>query len=161
MGTTPNGIWYPDPAGTPRREDLQDLAESVDTVVGAMGEAIAYVPVLSTSTLGNGTITGSWMRVRDLAFFRIRLVLGSTTVISGPTFSLPIPAVDERAVVANVLMYDASAGTITRYHGGFVFSASDSTVLIRTDASARPDATTPFTWDVDDEINIAGSYEAA
>lgn len=60
MGTTENGIYYPDPSGTPRREDLQDLAESVeDQIVGGLMLPIhaRRARVSSVQSIANETVT--------------------------------------------------------------------------------------------------------
>lgn len=159
MGTTANGIVYPDASAVPKREAFVDLAESVDTLFESIAEPDSYTPSLGNWALGNGTLTGSYLQVRRLVWFRIRLVLGSTTSISAsPTFTLPVTPTDPRAVIVPTICYDASAGAGSRYHGAWAFTDDSGTISVRTDASAAFSSTVPFSWTTDDEINICGTY---
>jgi len=64
VGTTPNGIVYPDPTGIPQREALQDMAESIDPSLFAAGNSgmgvLAANWSVTTATAGNpsGFIAG-------------------------------------------------------------------------------------------------------
>lgn len=47
------------------------------------GDADVYTPTAINVTLGDGTITGQWSRIRDFVFWEFRLTMGSTTTVSG------------------------------------------------------------------------------
>lgn len=129
----------------------------------AIGDAwTAFTPTLTGWTLGNGSFSGSaYRQVGKGVDFRIKLLLGSTTVVSaGPVFTLPATAISIRSVVATVLFFDTSAGA-AGWLGGWAFAESTTLIRVRTDASATPSTTVPFTWAAGDEIVITGTYEAA
>lgn len=127
----------------------------------AIGDAwTAFTPTTANITLGNGTLTGALMSAGKLTHFRMKLTLGSTSVITGsPTFTFGVTATATRTVEANVLMYDSSAGS-AGYFGGFAFNSTTTVLLLRTDASAALSSTVPFTWTTSDELLITGTCEA-
>ena len=71
-------------------------------VTAASGEATGlkyaglwttYTPTFSGTTLGNGSVSGSYCQIADTAFFRATFILGSTSSIAGPVdCSLPLTA---------------------------------------------------------------------
>jgi hypothetical protein len=93
---------------------------------------------------------------------QFRLIMGSTTTFGTGTytFSLPVTAVDIVAVGPAVL-FDSN-NTPTQQAGSVNF-ASTTTVQIwpGTAGGGRVGATTPFTWQVSDQILWSFTYEAA
>lgn len=59
MGTTADGIYYPDGTGVPRREEFEDMAESVqDAVDTLLGPAFAMrARITSVQSISNATST--------------------------------------------------------------------------------------------------------
>lgn len=129
--------------------------------LNAIGDAwAAYTPTTTNVTLGNGTLTGHYAQAGKDTNFRIKLVLGSSSAITGsPTFTLPAAASGTRTVAPNVRLWDDSAGS--QQKGGFAINTSATSLQLRDDASAALSATVPFTWATADEILITGNYEAA
>jgi len=127
----------------------------------AIGDAwTSYAPSTTNVTLGNGTLTGAWSQAGKDTNFRIKLVFGSTTALTGsPTFTLPAAATASRTVVPRAALWDDSAGS--QQKGAFALNTSTTVLQLRDDASAALSATVPFTWTTSDEIIIVGSYEAA
>lgn len=126
----------------------------------AVGDAwTAYTPTTTGITLGNGTLTGHYSRPGQTVKFRIKLVFGSTTVLTGsPMFSLPVAAIAVRSFGGTVTMLDDSASALK---GGFYWNSTATALAVRDDASAALSSTNPFTWATNDEISISGSYEPA
>lgn len=128
--------------------------------LAAIGDAwTSYTPTVGNWTVNNGTLAAALMQAGKLTTFRIKLTLGTTTVVSGsPTFTLPVNATAARTVNGLVMMWDDSA---TSYFGGWAFNSSASTLVVRSDASASLSTTVPFTWANLDVLLITGTYEAA
>lgn len=60
MGTTPNGIVYPDPSAVPSRQALVDLAESVDDALDSVtANVVAISPFASNATVTR--LAGDWV----------------------------------------------------------------------------------------------------
>lgn len=52
-----------------------------------------WTPTLAGMTLGNGTLTGKYKQIGKTVFFKIYMVFGSTSSVSGnTTFTLPVTA---------------------------------------------------------------------
>lgn len=128
----------------------------------AIGDPMgSFTTTLGNWTQGNGTLDATYLQAGKLVRFRIKFVFGSTSVASGgPTFTLPVAAVDSRCLDASVTFFDTSAG-LSGYMGGFAFNSTTTGILVRTDASASLSSTVPFTWATGDELVIVGAYEAA
>ena len=126
----------------------------------------AYTPTLTNITLGNGTLTASYMQVGKTVHFKISLTLGSTSAMgTAPTFTLPVTAVAASGLIYGLCLL-ADYGTAD-YVG---FSLQDSTttvkVYVTNVAGTYPTLTTitatvPYTWAVSDVMVISGTYEAA
>lgn len=56
MGTTPRGIVYPDPSSQPRRQDLVDLAISVDAALPGFTYQSAVVNLSGSGIASGGTV---------------------------------------------------------------------------------------------------------
>lgn len=83
MGVTSQGIYYPDPSGPPRRQDLQDLAESVD---------VAIAPVIETAVSLGLTVAADWTltafsaaRIGIIRVFQAALTYSGATITAGST----------------------------------------------------------------------------
>lgn len=124
----------------------------------AIGDAwTSYTPTLANVTLGNGTITGAYTQAGKLIQFRAKLVLGSTSSITGsPTFTLPVTAFATRLFTWQGVAYDTSASD----HHGLTATNTTTTVVFRYNAASLS-STVPFTWATGDELYASGTYEAA
>lgn len=137
------------------QEHLQALADALDELGDSWD---AYTPTLSSWTVGNGTLSGAYLAAGKLIHFRAKLVLGSTTTVSGnPGFSLPVNAVGARLFGFSAGCYDTSGPS------AYALSAFNSSVSIATvkDGTTSLSSTVPFTWATGDEIYVSGTYEAA
>lgn len=121
----------------------------------------AYSPALSNWTLGNGTLTGSYIQVGKFVQFMISYTGGSTTTEAGNlVISLPVACNWAANTPIGIATYiDASApATVQR---GFVHRGGSSTIINCTTETSLINATTPWTWTTSDQILISGSYESA
>jgi hypothetical protein len=134
------------------------------------GAWVAYTPITSGLTLGNGTISAIYSRVGKMVTVRIRFTLGSTSAMgSFPNFSLPFTATSEFLVtttaVGNSYHSDVSAGIeVMGRARTFIGSTCDGTVDTVSGTQVRVGyvtATNPFTWATGDVHALQLTYEAA
>lgn len=141
------------------------------TVAGQPGAASqSWVPTWTNLSIGNGTVAARYSQVGKTIDYRLTIVFGSTTSVTGLIgFSLPASTAtySGTAYIATreVQFLDFSAGV--RTYGlcligsttrldVFVESVGGSYTGIASTASG-----TPYTWGTGDEIHVSGSYEAA
>lgn len=122
-------------------------------------------------TLGNGTLTGRYLKVGRTVDFVLQLTWGSTTAPGGGAgsenwvFTLPaIPAASFtfRTVKADALdnsagLHYGAAGTYSTANGGSIRSLVDQQGA----SGAIWDSVYPFTWAASDILYVYGRYEAA
>lgn len=142
-----------------------NAAFSTGIITTGLGAAATYTPVWSSTgtapSLGNGAITGRYIKVGRLVQFWINLTMGSTTTFgtSVYTFTLPVTAAAANANgVGTARLIDSSAGT---GYGRFVAFNSTTTVLLNAEGGAFVTNTVPATWANGDSFAISGTYESA
>lgn len=122
----------------------------------------------STPTnVSGGTLTGRFRRNGKRIDVHIRHVLAAAGVIGQPSYTLPVNAADAALEWLNgtVLFADASPGTeflgvVRKSDAGLVrpYALAASTSYVQ---FVNVSATVPFTWAVNDIIDLQFSYEAA
>jgi hypothetical protein len=122
---------------------------------------VSYTPTFATSgtapVLGNGTLTGSYIRQGGEITYNIELTTGSTTTFGTGELRFGLPVLRATADVLE------GAGWIgddsgTRYVGvGQIPNAVQYVRLMR-DTSGLVSGTSPVTWGTGDIIRITGSY---
>ena len=108
-----------------------------------------------TPTVGNGTLSGSYIAYGDVCTFQMSLVLGSTTSLGTTTawaFSLPVTASGANDVFA-AYVHDAWTGIYPAVGIG-----SSTTVQLRAASGGTVGYNTPFTWVSGDGLAISGTY---
>ena len=108
-----------------------------------------------TPTLGNGTLTGSYIAYGDFCTFQMSLMLGSTTSLGTTTvwaFSLPVTASGANDVFA-AYVHDGWTGIYPAVGIGLV-----TTVQLRAASGGTVGYNTPFTWVSGDGLAISGTY---
>ena len=131
------------------------------------GKSTSYTPTwvadVTSPSIGNGSLTGSYLRIGDLVYFSIRMVAGSTTTFgSGDwSFGLPIAMSSQYKGIVGV-SYILDSGT-TWYGGYFpegAVSGTLGTVRLRANSGvgASVTSTVPMTWAVNDAVTISGVY---
>lgn len=131
-----------------------------------------YTPTFTGLTIGNGSATGSWVRVGNMIMSRGHVTFGSTTSISG-TVSVTAPVSAASVYGTAGTNYDVGTATFLDY-GTFVYygrvtaEASTSNFKIYRDAISGSNvgfgqlaSTAPFTWAVNDIISWTVMYQAA
>ncbi|MDQ0672929.1 hypothetical protein QFZ36_000490 [Pseudarthrobacter siccitolerans] len=130
----------------------------------------SYTPTLTNITLGNGTLTGKYQQIGKTVNFRVSLILGSTSAISGDLiFSLPVTSAAYAGTsVAQPLGHATLLDAGIRAYQGEVEWASTTTCAIKVLAAdvtylytTTASAAIPFAWATGDEIEFSGTFEAA
>lgn len=128
-----------------------------------------YTPTWTSAgtapALGNGTITGQYVKVGQIVWASVVLTAGSTTTFGNNanawTFSLPFTAGASTPVYA----IGSCDDTGTKGYGSYVFLAAGGTTVTLT---PMPDttngsvcSTTPFTWGNTDTLRFTITYRAS
>ncbi len=135
-------------------------------IVHEQGAAIAYTPTWGNSgtanTLGNGTVTGSYIVRGRQVFIRVSFTFGSTSSAGSGTytFTTPFTANASSGVLGAGYLFDSSAALL---YGAVCALVSTTTFnVINTDAStAGASGTVPFAWATSDLMNMEGRMEVA
>jgi hypothetical protein len=111
---------------------------------------------------GNGTITARYIQVGQTVDFSFKFVLGSTSTVGNqPRFTLPTNPLSLGNWTPFVQYSDDNIGS--RYIASvYNLAAFPSSMYLTTNNSGAVSlvtATTPFTWAVNDIIQVSGSYE--
>lgn len=153
--------------------DVTDINDNWDTIDFGAGVAGTYTPAISSFTLGDGTLTGHYYRMGYTVYWRVALIVGSTTVMPSTEFKggLPYYVADDfirnelewgYTPVGHIFLHDVSTGAkriyiatagqnTENYFEGIVRNAAITTNHIN--------ATTPWTWAVGDKLIASGYYE--
>jgi hypothetical protein len=114
----------------------------------------------ATPAIGNGTLTGNYVRAGHMCHVQIELVAGSTTTFgdaaSGYRFSLPFPghlSFNQRGFPVRI--YDTSAGA--DFTGWASIGAGQDYITISVGAQLVR-ATSPMTWANGDTLQCSFSY---
>lgn len=115
----------------------------------------SWTPTWSGLTVGNGTLSANWKLVAGLFCWRLRLVFGSTTAVSGPVLvtNLPHSLGVAGMAVGGGLLNDASASANRRVASCLLDSATAFAIFFD---GGSVQSTQPFTWAVDDQISLHG-----
>jgi hypothetical protein len=128
-----------------------------------------WVPTWTNLTVGNGTVTAKYKQIGKNVHFKLSLVWGSTTSVSGTvSVSLPVTSVSvvgSGVPLGSARLIDISAGL---FYTGFATHLSTTTMKISwSSASGSGQIETnisnvsPATWTTSDEFHLNGFYEAA
>ena len=124
-----------------------------------------WTAITTNPALGNGTITGRYLRIGKTVMFQIVLTMGSTTTYGtgGWTFSLPVAAASTgRRVIAALDMATANSYSgvgIVLSGGSLLFASSPGTVAGGPDRSVGTGV--PVAWASGNTLAATGAYEAA
>ena len=135
-----------------------------------------YTPTFANTTLGNGTVTGKYIKIGKFVQFYTSFKLGTTSAVSSnPTVTLP--------VTASATAFDTGTGDVRIGQSSFedsgVASYDGVTLIVGTSTSSTTakiillgtaatylgpvglSSTVPFTWGNLDTMRVSGSYESA
>jgi len=131
----------------------------------AMYERAAYAPTWTGSStnpvIGNGTITGRYMRHGKMVVATINITAGSTTTYGSGfwSFTLPFTADTTVSPIGTAQILDSSFGIV--YTGNVIHVSSTTMVVYADSQSAAVGATVPMTWATSDTLRLTLTYEAA
>jgi len=136
-------------------------------VVGSAlpGAWTSFSPSITNLTVGaGGTLTGYYMQIGKLVYFRVYFKYGAGSSVSGGmVLTLPVTAATygEKTPIGNARFFDNSTADIFWGHIGntgalYVDNAAGTYLTY-----AALSSTVPMTWATDDYFTIQGSYEAA
>lgn len=131
---------------------LTDAWSSYTPTWTAAGTAVA---------LGNGVLTGKYLRSGKFVAVRIVLVPGTTTTFGTSAYRFALPYVPKADSLLAALVHDTSASQ--RWGGvAHIFTnlaSGDNMRIIVTDASGGLTGTAPFTMATSDRIVLEGIFE--
>lgn len=131
--------------------------------------ASTYTPTITGFTLGNGTIAARYIKAGKLLWVSIHITIGSTTVMPGGTFNIPLPSGLVGAGLNNQILatqvYNGNAGggcaAFTQNTGGtstFAVSCSKANAI---STQAFIYNAWPAAWSNGDFIAFSGFIEVA
>lgn len=141
--------------------ELRDLSAGLQASWGT------YTPTwggTSNPAIGNGVLSGRYMRVGKTITANITIVMGSTTTYGSGTWtlSLPVASVFTTTTYVNlgsVSMRDTSASANST---GVAILANQTTAqMVVGSSNAFVSTTAPWTWANGDTLSVTLNYEAA
>lgn len=138
-----------------------------DVATGIQASWSTYTPTwggTSNPAIGNGVLSGRYMRVGKTITANITIVMGSTTTYGSGTWtlSLPVASVFTTTTYVNlgsVSMRDTSASANST---GVAILANQTTAqMVVGSSNAFVSTTAPWTWANGDTLSVTLNYEAA
>lgn len=138
-----------------------------DVATGIQASWSTYTPTwggTSNPAIGNGVLSGRYMRVGKTITANITIVMGSTTTYGSGTWtlSLPVASVFTTTTYVNlgsVSMRDTSASANST---GVAILADQTTArMVVGSSNAFVSTTAPWTWANGDTLSVTLNYEAA
>lgn len=144
---------------------INDLQDEVTAIQTQLFNWAAYTPALAELSIGNGTLTGRYFLAGKFCAFRVGIIFGATTGMTGGNVDIGLPfesAVPSGAPVLAVgSVSDASSGQYWDLRAVYI-NAGAVRPLHGDGAAASPITNiSPFTWAVNDELHLSGFYEIA
>jgi len=121
-----------------------------------------FTPTFTGLTVGDGAVFGFYRRIGKQVFITYGFICGSTTAVGNLTGVSGFPFVTGtvgggRFFSANGIIFESGVGAYPAY--ALIFSASTSGFgPVVTNTNAGVNATTPFTWKVDDSLSLTATY---
>jgi hypothetical protein len=125
-----------------------------------------YTPTFNNTTLGSGTVSGSYMQIGKTVYFRASFALGAGSAVgSSPNVTFPVTSVaPSSGLIGWCYMVDTG---VVGYTGYLQHSNTSVATLIACIASGTYvqasglTSAIPFAWGNTDVMYVAGVYEAA
>lgn len=138
-------------------------SDHVHAGVATPGAWTPYTPVLTNASLGNGVLTGSYVKIGRKVTATFQLAFGSTTSITGLIrVGLPENAATGTGKVWLGAARLSDSGT-REYVAVWRIDANTWGYFVHTESTGAGSVTdtTPFTWAVNDALEGTVTYEAA
>lgn len=143
----------------------QEIRDQWNTVLAAW---TAYTPSWTAATtnpvLGNGTLTGAYMKIGRTCFVQIDLTTGGTTTYGSGAYSMSLPFSSASGMQQLASLH---AFQSQRYIGQGLISASSSAMTLLFPASgavsnlSSASPTVPFTWASGAQFRATFRYQTA
>lgn len=150
--------------GFDRTNENLVIGDGTNSQILHMGVWKTWTPTFTNLTVGNGTLSAYYAQIGKTVLYRIRLIFGTTTSISG-AISVDFPAslsanYNAAAPVGNAVFTDENTLAYFGQHwrSGQIVVMNSSPGYV---GATAVQATIPFTWTTTDKLDITGSYEAA
>ena len=151
------------PTAAKMNAEIRDVANGLQAVWDSY--SVAWTAATTNPALGNGTLTGRYLRMGKTVIVGIHLVLGSTTTLgSGAySFTLPVGALANTGMRLAAMLNTTGA---TNFRSGFssVLSGTGFQVYLGSGTAGDLDTLTasfPSSLGAGDILDINGVYEAA
>lgn len=132
-----------------------------------LGAWDTYTPVDTNVTIGNGTQVARFVRLGRTIHFLWSLTFGTTTSFgAGVSIGIPVAAATPGAWICGVYILDSgtqdySAGARINAGGSIARITLGITTGTAITGGGGVTSTIPFTWAVNDILQVSGTYEAA
>lgn len=112
----------------------------------------------SNPAIGNGTLTGNYLRMGKLVHLVITVTMGSTTTFGTGAWSFGIPANTAAVGLFSWFGVDASGAGANNKFGAAYFPTTTTIALYHEASNAFGGPTVPFTWATSDSLVVSGWY---
>lgn len=157
---SPSSTHNPATGGTPTAA-WGDIINGNFEAIGAAWTS--YTPTWS-GTIGNGTVTGAYLKIGRTVHYRISVTWGSTTSHAAATQTFTLPAAAHAFYVGNSAIGTGSAidASTAIYTCTVLHTDSSSIVYMARDSnSTAVSNSAPFAFATGDATVLVGTYEAA
>jgi hypothetical protein len=160
---SPSSTHNPSTGGTPTAAWGDIINGNFEALGGAW---TSYTPTWTAASvnpaIGNGTLTGAYLKIGKLYFFRIYCLAGGTTTFGTGAYSWSLGGGVTSIAREQLVSASAVNAGVTRYRGVGIIAPSATTVQIQADDSGNVAApTVPTTWNATDWFTISGCIEVA
>lgn len=160
MPFTPLGLYYPGTTDTPKRQDLEDMAETADAAIALLGQWTAYTPTVTAAT---ATAAARYTRIGDLV--KVEFKISFTGAATGTVLlSKPVTGLTAAADIACGVAMGVDGLSSPSRRSMTVAHASTTNVFFLVDnlnTAATVVAAVPWTWANTDTLAGSFEYEAA
>ncbi len=122
-----------------------------------------WLPTITGVTKGNGNFMSQFKLIGKTVLFQIKLILGSTSAITGAVrISPPINGSDGLSCASNITLTDTGSAF---YSGSAIYGGNTMEIYANYIPSGtylksnELSATVPFTWTTNDVIAFSGNYK--
>lgn len=128
---------------------------------------VSWTPTFTNFTLGNGTVDAKYKTIGKTVFFRVQIILGSTSSMgTAPYFTNPVTSIDYADTLYQTafgMILNAGVGNyqaLVRFRSTTTISIAYLGVTgVTVSTSGGITSTTPHTWKSTDKISFQGFYE--
>lgn len=148
------------------------LDEGYNEIIDRLGGWFPFTPTLNNWVIGNGSVTGRYIKINKTALVKVEVIIGSTTTYTNTSTSIGLPSdayinygltSQTQAPLGTGVIYDASPATTypaTAYFNtatSFRFNVLNAASTYAT--SVQVSNTVPITLAANDQLKFLLSYE--